>query len=322
MAGNSGTAAPNVDGTITSQATTWSARSARRATDHRRDGRPVGVSDASVALGPLQNNGGTTPTHALLAGSIAIDKGHSSGSTTDRAASHARATTPAIANATGGDGADVGAFEERAGGLQQFAARRGRRQRHDLEDSGANTIGVLANDTDANGDTLTITAVTQGAHGSVVNNGTSVSYTPNPNFFGSDSFTYTIDDGHGATDTATVNVTVLNVEDPPTAVDDSATIAEDSGANTINVLANDSDVDGDALAVTAVTQGAHGSVANNGTSVSYTPAHDFFGSDSFTYTIGDGNGGTDTATVHVTVTNVNDPPVARRKRTRWIRTRR
>lgn len=309
VAGNSGTAAPNVDGTITSQGynvvgplgtTTVTAAT----------GDQLGVSDASVALGPLQNNGGTTPTHALLTGSIAIDQGHSSGSTDDQRGLTRPCDDATIANATGGDGADVGAFEN------QVACSNSPPDAVDdtatiVEDSGANTISVLANDTDANaGDTLTITAVTQGAHGSVVNNGTSVSYTPNPNFFGSDSFTYTIDDGHSATDTATVSVTVLNVEDPPTAVNDSATIAEDSGANAISVLANDSDVDGDALAVTAVTQGAHGSVANNGSSVSYTPAHDFFGSDSFTYTIGDGNGGTATATVHVTVTNVNDPPVA------------
>jgi VCBS repeat-containing protein len=109
-----------------------------------------------------------------------------------------------------------------------------------------------------------------------------------------------------------VNITVTNVEDAPDAVNDAATIAEDSGANAINVLANDSDVDGDTLTVTAVTQGTHGSVAitGGGTGVSYTPAANFFGTDSFTYTVSDGNGGTDTATVSMTITNVNDAPVA------------
>jgi len=178
------------------------------------------------------------------------------------------------------------------------------------EDSGANVINVLGNDTDVDNDTLTVTAVTQGSHGSVTNNGPSVSYTPNSNFFGTDTFTYTISDGNGGTDTATVNVTVTNVEDAPDAVDDTPTIAEDSGANVINVLGNDTDVDNDTLTVTAVTQGSHGSVANNGTSVSYTPNSNFFGTDTFTYTISDGHGGTDTATVNVTITNVNDAPVA------------
>jgi hypothetical protein len=179
------------------------------------------------------------------------------------------------------------------------------------EDSSANVINVLSNDTDVDNDTLTVSAVTQGANGSVANNGTSVSYTPNPNFFGSDSFTYSISDGNGGNDTATVNVTVTNVQDAPDAVNDAATVVEDSGANAIDVRANDSDVDGDTLTVSSVTQGAHGSVAitGGGTGVSYTPAANYFGPDSFTYTIGDGQGGSDTATVDITVTNVNDNPV-------------
>jgi uncharacterized repeat protein (TIGR01451 family) len=184
------------------------------------------------------------------------------------------------------------------------------------EDSGANAIDVLANDTAApdTGETLTVTAKTNGAHGTVAitGGGTGVSYTPAADYFGPDSFTYTISDGNGGTDTATVSVTVTNVNDNPDAVNNSATVAEDSGANSIDVLANDTaapDV-GETLTVTAKTNGAHGTVAitGGGTGVSYTPAPNFFGSDSFTYTISDGNGGTDTATVSVTVTSVNDPP--------------
>jgi CSLREA domain-containing protein len=268
------------------------------------------VSDASVMLGALTNNGGPTPTHALGAGSIAIDKGHSSGSTTDQRGEPRPCDQPAIANATGGDGADVGAFEVQGSCAGNSAPNAVDDTATLAEDSGGNLINVLANDSDPDMDTLTITAVTQGVNGSVINNGNSVTYSPNANFFGSDSFTYTIDDGNGNTDTATVNVTVTNVQDSPNANDDMATVAEDSGANVINVLANDVDVDGDMLSVIGVTQGANGSVANNGSSVSYTPNPDFFGSDSFTYTVADGQGGFDTATVNVTVTNVNDAPVA------------
>ena len=161
-------------------------------------------------------------------------------------------------------------------------------------------IDVLANDTDIDGDTLVIDSVTKGASGSVTNNGSNVTYTPNPDFNGTDSFTYTISDGNGGTDTATVNVTISPANDPPDAVDDSATTPEDTPV-IIDVLANDTDIDGDTLAVDSVTKGASGSVTNNGSDVTYTPNPDFNGTDSFTYTISDGNGGTDTATVNVTV---------------------
>ncbi|HYG81138.1 MAG TPA: cadherin-like domain-containing protein [Pyrinomonadaceae bacterium] len=273
----------------------------------------VGVTDAQLNLGPLQNNGGPTPTHALLSGSVAIDKGHSSGSTTDQRGLTRPCDLASVTNAAGGDGGDAGAFE-----LQGACA--GTNQPPNAvddaatvaEDSGPNAVDVLANDTDPDADALSVTAVTQGANGSVsiTGGGTGVSYTPNPNFFGADSFTYTISDGNSGADTATVNVSVTAVQDAPVANDDAATVAEDSVGNTINVLANDADADGETLAIVSVTQGASGAVENNGTSVSYTPNLDFFGSDSFTYTVTDGNGNFATATVNVTVANVNDAPVA------------
>jgi hypothetical protein len=173
------------------------------------------------------------------------------------------------------------------------------------------TVAVRSNDTDVEGNTLTITGVTQGSNGSVaINGGTSVTYTPNANFNGSDSFTYTISDGNGGTDTATVSMTVSGTQDPPVATDDTETTAEDTPI-TISVRANDIEVDGDALTITAVTQGTKGSVMiNGGTTVTYTPNLNQTDSDSFTYTISDGNGGTDTATVSMTITAVNDAPDA------------
>jgi hypothetical protein len=174
------------------------------------------------------------------------------------------------------------------------------------EDSINFPIDVLANDEDVDGDTLEITAVTQGANGTVAFTATGVTYTPNPDYFGPDSFSYTISDGNGGFDTATVNVTVTPVNDDPVAMDDSATVNEDSTNNAIDVLANDDDgVDsGETLTVIAVTDGANGTVTFTATGVFYTPNPDFFGPDSFTYTISDGNGGTDTATVNVTVIQV------------------
>src|SRR4029450_3877754 len=115
-----------------------------------------------------------------------------------------------------------------------------------------------------------------------------------------------VSDGNGGTDTATVTVTVTPVNDAPVANDDTASVVED-GSVTVNVLGNDSDIDNDTLTVTAVTQGANGAVTLN--PVTYTPSPNFFGTDSFTYTISDGTGGvggTDTATVNVTIAPSND----------------
>ncbi|PVV22441.1 MAG: hypothetical protein B6D78_05085, partial [gamma proteobacterium symbiont of Ctena orbiculata] len=175
------------------------------------------------------------------------------------------------------------------------------------------TVDVLPNDSDPDGDTLTVTSVTQGTNGTVAIDPVSGNpvYTPNPDFNGTDTFTYTIDDGNGGTDTATVTVTVGGVNDAPVATDDATGTNEDTPV-TVAVLPNDSDPDGDVLTVTAVTQGANGSVTIDpvtGNPV-YTPNTNFTGTDSFTYTITDGNGGTDTATVTVTVGGVNDAPVA------------
>ena len=116
-------------------------------------------------------------------------------------------------------------------------------------------------------------------------------------------------DGNGGSATATVSVTVTGVNDGPVAVDDAATTAEDT-ATTVAVLTNDSDLDGDTLAVSSVTVPAHGTAVIAGTGVTYSPALNYNGPDSFTYTVGDGNGGSATATVSVTVTGVNDGPVA------------
>ena len=177
------------------------------------------------------------------------------------------------------------------------------------EDSGV-SIDVVANDTDAEGDTLSVQSVTQGSNGSVVDNGDgTVTYTPDPNWNGVDTFSYTVSDGRGGTDTATVTVTVTAVNDAPVATDDADSIGED-GSSSVDVLANDSDVDGDTLSVQSVTQGVNGSVVDNGDgTVTYTPDPDWSGVDSYEYTVTDG-ALTDTATVTVTVAAVNDPPVA------------
>ena len=175
------------------------------------------------------------------------------------------------------------------------------------------TINVLANDSDIDGDTLSVTAIdTTATIGSVTNDGTSLSYTPAPEFSGIDTFSYTVSDGNGGTATATVSVDVINLNSPPAAQNDTFTVAEDSAATLLDLIANDSDVNADALTITAITQPAAGTgtVVNNGTNVSFTPDLDFNGAASFSYTISDGNGGTANANVTVNITPVNDAPTA------------
>jgi VCBS repeat-containing protein len=125
-------------------------------------------------------------------------------------------------------------------------------------------------------------------------------YTPNQNFNGSDAFTVTVTDTEGGSGSASVTVTVTAVNDAPVALDDTATVNQNSGPNPIDVLSNDTDVDGDALVVTAVGQAASGSTAISG-SVTYEPNQGFVGTDSFTYEVSDLKGGVATATVTVTV---------------------
>jgi len=126
------------------------------------------------------------------------------------------------------------------------------------EDAAPTPVPVLGNDNDVDGDTRTISAKTDGAKGVVVitGGGTGLTYKPDLNTNGSDSFTYTVDDGHGATDTATVNVTITPVNDKPDARNDPGfSVQQGSGATPLTVLTNDVDADLDALQITANTNG-------------------------------------------------------------------
>ena len=190
-----------------------------------------------------------------------------------------------------------------------------------IEDSGVTILDVLANDTDddipAPGDTKTIISFTAPDNGgAVINNGTDLSYVPAGDFNGTETFTYTMVDTAGVESFATVTVTVANLNDGPEAIDDNFTVAEDSGATILDVLANDTDADipvpGDIQEIVGWTAPANGSVSinSNGKDLDYTPNLNFTGTDTFDYTMGDSAGLWSTATVTVIVTNTNDAPVA------------
>lgn len=183
------------------------------------------------------------------------------------------------------------------------------------------TIAVRSNDTDADGDSLTVTGVSQGAQGSVVIDAITGNpvYAPNSWFSGKDSFTYTISDGNGGSATASVTVTVQAApagNQPPVAVADSISVAEGSTATVLvggspSLLANDTDPDGDPLVAVLVTGPVHGTLALNANGTfGYTHNGSETTSDSFTYRASDGQAMGNIVTVSITVTPVNDAPVA------------
>jgi hypothetical protein len=165
-------------------------------------------------------------------------------------------------------------------------------------------IAVLANDTDADGGSLTVTAVTAvtpAIAGTVTNNGSDVTLNSSSLYTGPATFSYTMSDGQGGTATAQVSVTVIPGQNqPPVANADSASTASGT-AVTIDVLANDTDANGDPLSVIGVTNGVRGTVANNGVNVTYTPNAGTSGTDVFSYTVADGRGGTASGSVTVNV---------------------
>jgi VCBS repeat-containing protein len=171
------------------------------------------------------------------------------------------------------------------------------------------TIAVLANDVDADGDPLGVSILAPPANGTVtINPDATITYTPNANFFGTDRFDYTATDPSGASDSERVDITITAVNDLPVAGDDAASTNQDT-AVTINVLANDSDVES-TVSVSAVGTPSNGTaVLNVDGTVTYTPAQYWFGEDTFTYTLTDGTA-TSTGTVAVTVVEVNSAPVA------------
>ncbi|HHG3471423.1 TPA: tandem-95 repeat protein [Vibrio parahaemolyticus] len=169
-------------------------------------------------------------------------------------------------------------------------------------------IKVLGNDTFEGDDKVVSLDTNNGpANGTVsVNPDGSVTYTPNENYHGADSFTYIVTSG-GVSESTTVNVDVTPVNDAPVAKDDIATTQEDT-AVTIDVLPNDTDVDGDKLSVeSASVPKEQGTVEVVDGKLVFTPAENFNGDAEITYTVTDG-ALTDQAKVTVTVNPVNDAP--------------
>ncbi len=174
--------------------------------------------------------------------------------------------------------------------------------------------GVLGNDVDIDGNTLSATLVAGSAHGSVVlNSDGTFTYTPAFHYHGPDSFTYRSNDGTAESNIATVAITVNSVNSIPVANGDSYNTNEDTRLTIAapGVIGNDVDEDGEALQASLVTGPAHGTLSLGATGgFVYTPAANFNGSDSFTYRVSDGIANSNTATVTIVIDAVNDAPIA------------
>lgn len=168
-------------------------------------------------------------------------------------------------------------------------------------------VAIALGGTDVENATLTAIIVTPPAHGTISWTSPSFTYTPAPNYAGPDSFTFKVSDGALDSPPATVMLTVTPVDDAPMATAQSVTTDEDTAAE---ITLAGVDADGDTLAFTVTTQPAHGTLSGTAPALTYTPATDYHGADSFTFKVADGTSESSIATVNIAVSSVNDAPTA------------
>lgn len=177
-----------------------------------------------------------------------------------------------------------------------------------VQEDGSTTISLTA--TDPNGQAVTFAITTDPTNGTATLSGTDITYTPNANFYGTDSFDYTASNGTYTSDPATITITVEGEDDgDPTTNDVSATTNEDTVV-TVNLDATE--IDGDNYSFSIVSQPTNGTLGSvNGNQVEYTPNQDFNGTDTFTFEATDDRTyRRNVATATITINAVNDAPVA------------
>lgn len=178
----------------------------------------------------------------------------------------------------------------------------------------AGNITVLTNDTDVDGDPLSVSIIQNPKHGFIsILGGTLVKYTPNPDYFGTDDFIYQACDTANPTlcDTALVNITINSVNDAPHANSETLQLNEDSGPSSMNALSNDFDPENDPMLISILTNPSNGTASISAGIITYTPNLNFNGNDFLIYQVCDIFGLCDTAKFKLLVAPVNDAPIAK-----------
>jgi gliding motility-associated-like protein len=164
-------------------------------------------------------------------------------------------------------------------------------------------IDITLSGSDADGDALTYTLVGMPAHGSVTLVDNVVTYAPDIDFFGEDTFTFTVSDGEFTSEAATVAITVIPVNDAPVADDQQVSTPEETP---VDITLTGSDIEDDALTFALLELPAHGTVNLSGNVVTYTPDENYFGADLFTFTVSDGELTSDEGIVSIDVVEEED----------------
>ena len=173
-----------------------------------------------------------------------------------------------------------------------------------VDEDGVGSILLVGSDADS--DSLTFSLASQPSHGSATLEGAVVTYIPDTNHNGSDSFTFKVNDGTADSSTATISLTIAAINDAPVAQDQTLSVNEDQ---TLTLVLDISDIDQDSLTYT-VTQPSHGQLSGTAPDLTYRPNANYYGSDSFSFQASDGVVSSSLATVTITIQSVNDAPVA------------
>lgn len=171
-------------------------------------------------------------------------------------------------------------------------------------------IAITLTATDPEGSPLTYAVLSGPSNGVLSGTAPNLVYTPTANYFGPDSFTFQADDGTNLSNIATISIAVINVNDAPIANPQSVSVLEDGY---IGITLTGSDIDGNPLTYTVVSGPTSGALTGTAPNLTYTPTPNYFGPDSFSFTVNDGYVDSAPATISITVINVNDAPVPIRR---------